>query len=152
MVPLKIVLNVSRFKPALNLNRVLADLNRGSNSLNSISDQLIWISTVETSNFVLNPLLLDIILSNTCNKDTFDYRYRYNAISIELISDWTNVSCSQADFKHLNNYKFNHVNMNLYHIWSLFQLIWHNKILVLRIEKRENQALILISTILKLSA
>ena len=26
----------SRFKPALNLNRVLADLNRGSNSLNSI--------------------------------------------------------------------------------------------------------------------
>ena len=27
-------------KPALNLNRVLADLNRGSNSLNSISDDL----------------------------------------------------------------------------------------------------------------
>jgi len=38
MVPLKIVSNVSRFKPAFNLNRVLADLNRGSNSLNSISD------------------------------------------------------------------------------------------------------------------
>ena len=37
MVPLKIVSNVSRFKPALNLNRVLADLNHGSNSLNSIS-------------------------------------------------------------------------------------------------------------------
>ena len=32
-LPLKIVSNVSRFKPALNLNRVLADLNRGSNSL-----------------------------------------------------------------------------------------------------------------------
>ena len=30
--------NVSRFKPALNLNRVLADLNHGSNSLNFISD------------------------------------------------------------------------------------------------------------------
>ena len=42
MVPLKIVLNVSRFKPALNLNRVLADLNRGSNSLNSISKQKEW--------------------------------------------------------------------------------------------------------------
>ena len=39
MVPLKIVSNVSRFKPALNLNRVLADLNRGSNSLNSRSDK-----------------------------------------------------------------------------------------------------------------
>ena len=39
MVPLKIVSNVSRFKPALNLNRVFADLNRGSNSLNSISGQ-----------------------------------------------------------------------------------------------------------------
>ena len=37
LVPLKIVSNVSRFKPALNLNRVLADLNRGLNSLNSIS-------------------------------------------------------------------------------------------------------------------
>ena len=32
-----IVSIVSRFKPALNLNRVLDDLNRGSNSLNSIS-------------------------------------------------------------------------------------------------------------------
>ena len=40
LVPLKIVSNVSRFKPALNLNRVLADLNRGSNSLNSISGKL----------------------------------------------------------------------------------------------------------------
>ena len=30
---------VSRFKPALNLNRVLADLNRGSNSLNSTTVQ-----------------------------------------------------------------------------------------------------------------
>ena len=30
-------LYVSRFKPALNLNRVLADLNCGSNPLNSIS-------------------------------------------------------------------------------------------------------------------
>ena len=38
LVPLKIVSNGSRFKPALNLNRVLADLNRGLNSLNSTSD------------------------------------------------------------------------------------------------------------------
>ena len=43
MVTLKIVSNVSRFKPAHNLNRVLADLNRGSNSLNSISGlQDVW--------------------------------------------------------------------------------------------------------------
>ena len=34
-VPLKIVFNVSRFKPALNWKRFLADLRRGSNSLNS---------------------------------------------------------------------------------------------------------------------
>ena len=40
MVPLKIVSNVSRFKPVLHLNRVLADLNRGLNSLNSISGQI----------------------------------------------------------------------------------------------------------------
>ena len=41
LVLLKIVSNVSRFKPALNLNRVLADLNRGSNSLNFISGYFI---------------------------------------------------------------------------------------------------------------
>jgi len=33
----KIVSNVSRFKPALNLKRVLADISRYSNSLNSAS-------------------------------------------------------------------------------------------------------------------
>ena len=37
LVPLKIVFNVSRFKPALNLNRFGADLRRGSNLLNSNS-------------------------------------------------------------------------------------------------------------------
>jgi len=41
LVPLKIVSIVSRFNPALDLNRVLADLNRGSNSLNSISGYFI---------------------------------------------------------------------------------------------------------------
>ena len=33
--PLKIVLNFSRFKPALNWNLFLGDLRRGLNSLNS---------------------------------------------------------------------------------------------------------------------
>ena len=47
MVPLKIVSNVSRFKPALNLNRVLADLNRGSNSLNSISGGFVQVINLE---------------------------------------------------------------------------------------------------------
>ena len=40
MVSLKIVFNVSRFKSALNWNRFLADLRRGSNSLNSDTDNL----------------------------------------------------------------------------------------------------------------
>ena len=35
---LKLVFNVSRFKPALNWNRFLTDLRRGSNSLNSDTD------------------------------------------------------------------------------------------------------------------
>ena len=35
LVPLKIVFNFSRFKPALNWIQFLADLSRGSNSLNS---------------------------------------------------------------------------------------------------------------------
>ena len=34
--------NVSRFKLVLNLNQFLADLNRGSNSLNSISGLKYW--------------------------------------------------------------------------------------------------------------
>ena len=40
LVPLKIVLNVSRFKPALNWNRFLADMGHDSNSLNSDSSKL----------------------------------------------------------------------------------------------------------------
>ena len=42
MVPLKIAFNVSRFKPALNWNRFLADLRRGSNSLNSGSEKIFF--------------------------------------------------------------------------------------------------------------
>ena len=49
LVPLKIVFNVSRFKPALNWNLFLADLRRGSNSLNSDS---VW------SNFITLKSLL----------------------------------------------------------------------------------------------
>jgi len=51
LVPLKIVSNVSRFKPALNLNRGLADLNHGSNSLNSISGLTNLLLDVQFFNF-----------------------------------------------------------------------------------------------------
>ena len=44
--------------------------------------------------FFFNPLLLDISFPATCNKDTFDNKYRYDATK-----DWTKVSCSQADFR-----------------------------------------------------
>ena len=50
-------------------------------------DRLIRISTVETFNFLFNPLLLDITIPTTCNKDKDDNKYRYNALSIGLISD-----------------------------------------------------------------
>ena len=49
MAPLKIVSNVSRFKPALHLNRVLANLNGGLNFLNSISGLRISNSKVFSS-------------------------------------------------------------------------------------------------------
>ena len=42
-LPLKIVFNFSRFKPALNWNRFLTDLSRGSNSLNSDTVSLTWL-------------------------------------------------------------------------------------------------------------
>ena len=59
MGPLKFVSNVSRFKPALNLNRVLADLNRGLNSLNSISDFLEIKKHYFLNSFHLNPIKLN---------------------------------------------------------------------------------------------
>ena len=45
----KIVFNVSRFKPALSWNRFLADLRRGSNSLNSDSVSLKWMEKLPKS-------------------------------------------------------------------------------------------------------
>ena len=50
-------------------------------------DRLIRISTVETFNFIVNTLSLDITFPSTCNNVTFDNKYRYDAISIGLISD-----------------------------------------------------------------
>ena len=61
-------------------------------------DRLIWIFTLETFDFLFNPLFLDIPFPTTCIKNTFDYKYRYDATSTELITDWTKVSCSQAGF------------------------------------------------------
>ena len=56
MVPLKIVSNSSRFKPALNLNRVLEDLNRGSGSLNSISSNY---EMPDSQRYLLNIYLIN---------------------------------------------------------------------------------------------
>ena len=64
------------------------------------SDRLIWISTVETFNFLFNLLLLDITFPITCYKDTFDNNYRYNAISIGL---WSQLFKSQL-LEHLSKY------------------------------------------------
>ena len=55
----------------------------------------IWVSNVHTFDFNLNPsfwISLDYI------KVTFDNNYRYNGISIGLISDWIIVRWSQASF------------------------------------------------------
>ena len=40
-----------------------------------------------TLNFPLNLLLLDITFPNSCDKDMLDYKYRCDALSIELIYD-----------------------------------------------------------------
>ena len=50
LVPLRIVFNVSRFKPSLNWNRLLADLRRGLYSLNSDSGNF-WIDGSEFNPF-----------------------------------------------------------------------------------------------------
>ena len=43
--------------------------------------------------------VMDITFPTTCNKNKFDYKFKYDAITIGLISDWTKVSCSQTDFQ-----------------------------------------------------
>jgi len=73
LVPLKIVSNVSRFKLVLHLNRVLADLNRSLNSLNSISGKKLPILTLDWTKFEKMPKrgqtrdLLKQILNLKCN-------------------------------------------------------------------------------------
>ena len=43
---------------------------------------------------------MDITFPTTCNKNKFDdYKFKYDAITIGLISDWTKVSCSPTDFQ-----------------------------------------------------
>ena len=69
---------------------------------------------METFDFILNPLLLDITLPNTCNKDTFDYKYRNDAISIGLIFrlNLSQLFTSRL-LEHLNKYESKNFNMNL---------------------------------------
>ena len=47
-----------------------------------------WVSNVHTSDFILNPLFLKHHYPYYI-KVPFDHKYRYNAISIGQISDWT---------------------------------------------------------------
>ena len=49
LVPLKTVFNVSRFKPALICKRFLADLRHGSNSENSDSSYIYYISNFSSA-------------------------------------------------------------------------------------------------------
>ena len=76
MVPLKIVSNISRFRPALNLNRVLADLNRGSISLNSISvlSHLKVVSRITRLKVVDQRFLIQKFLSLKNIKEELDTR------------------------------------------------------------------------------
>ena len=92
MVPLKIVSNVSRFKPALNLNRVLADLNRGSNSLNSMSERKE--SKMKTHNFIL-----DTKLDNLFYILAVLSLGQYFMICIHYFSNFTNPNASLLNTK-----------------------------------------------------
>ena len=63
LVPLQMVFNVSRFKPALNLNRFLADLRLGSNSLNSDS---VWSNFITLKSLLFNQnQICSIFLENS---------------------------------------------------------------------------------------
>ena len=66
-------------------------VNRAENFRIGYPDRLVWISNLETFNFLLNPVMLDITFPYyvICTKYKFDYKSRYYGISIGLISDWT---------------------------------------------------------------
>ena len=75
MGSLKIVSNVSRFKPALNLNRGLADLSRDLNSLNSASD-LVIIDRMEEKMDIFEltvPLETNIKNANTHQMNKYEH-------------------------------------------------------------------------------
>ena len=91
LVPLKIVLNVSKFKPALNWNRFLSDLRRGSNLLNSDSGYLK--SSSNSKNFVILLLfwieILEMKIKNKLLVYSFCLKVQYLLMSsiLHLILD-----------------------------------------------------------------
>ena len=82
-----------RLKPVDKTNQFQLELKTLEwNILNH--DHLIWLSNGHTLDFLINPLFGYFY----CIKVTFDNNYKYNAISIGLISERIKVSCSQAGF------------------------------------------------------
>ena len=89
MVPLRIVLNFSRFKPALNWNRFLGDLRRGIDSLNS-----------DTGYFEKNGnFLSQNLLSKSKSKKPF---FTFEGLQLGIMKQWRgmltklkNISSSQ---------------------------------------------------------
>ena len=69
----------------VNISSILGSIAENTKQVHFYHFILIWISTVENFNSIFNPLSLDITLPTTCNKDTSNYKYRYDAITIGLI-------------------------------------------------------------------
>ena len=86
-------------------------------------DYLIWVSNGHTFDFLLNPLFL-YRPSPYCIKVSFDKNYRYDAISIGLISYPIELKSTvhKRVLEHLSKYKLNHVNVNLLKTFILLHL------------------------------
>ena len=69
----------------VNISSILGSIAENTKQVHFYHFILIWISTVENFNSIFNPLSLDITLPTTCNKDTSNYKYRYDALTIGLI-------------------------------------------------------------------
>ena len=112
MVPLKIVSYVSRFKSALNLNWVLADLSHGSNSLNSASgSSLKKIIRIQVMNISLGS-------TDSLNKIKFsNYFSPFFRLSYTNIQRYWNISF----FNRLDLGFFD--KLFLYNFWLIFCLL-----------------------------
>ena len=97
LVPLKIVFNFSRFKPALNLNRFFADLSHGSNSLNLDTGNFNFVTfsrlSVGLSGFLQTFCRVSVEFLQTFCRLLLDFLWDFLQSFCRLVADFMQTLC-----------------------------------------------------------